>query len=637
MTAAQTEILSDQSGYRKTAGERLRRAREIKGLSQKDVANALNLMVSHVRAIESNRYNAQAEGEHFGGYLRAYARLVELDPQQIIDLYNAQGDASGADTVVLSSPVRASPPPRSKLSSTIGIGVAAVVCLAVLVWVMSRFGIFGGGEEQPKVADVQEPAAEVQQDPTPAQKEETVAASSPAVTEDQPPEVEPEQTSEPDTSAPSATRERPASNAEAIASASPPAVASEAQQQTRDIGAGAVVRSQESAAPVPVTGGENKKSMPAGVSPAAAARQRRERFAAQAAEQRASNASQATLSNIGIQQRAERTNRQSSRGTNRESDRRVTSTQRQDADTNTAIATGSDQLVLDFTTDCWVEIYDANGAALRLGVERAGDRLMLRGEAPFDVLVGFSRGVTMTLNGEPVPIRQHQFSDSTQLVVGGPDDYFGTQQIYDDATSIAANESTAGELDYVREDEIVERRDEEQVLGEQAIEADAADQQPRQADSQASEAQSDQQLAAAEKRVDVPARYSRPFAAPAPSTAEELEKAARQANSEKDDDRAAYQADDSQRSDATAPLTDKQDQLEFTFTAECWVEVYDVEKRPLVMDTKYAGETLELTGQGPFEVRVGNSRAVSLKVNGQKIEIKRDRYIGSTEFFVGSR
>lgn len=634
MTAAQTEILSDQSGYRKTAGERLRRAREIKGLSQKDVANALNLMVSHVRAIESNRYNSQAEGEHFGGYLRSYARLVELDPQQIIDLYHSQSAEREADTVVLAASSQASRRKQFRFKPSLIYGAAAVVCLMVVVWGVSQFGDFGSADDRSEVATSQNNEAAAQQD-------EAVAASepspSPAVSEEKlieaKPEMEPEPTSVPNAGMPSATRAQSINSEEAVVNAGPTAATSTSRQQTRDIAVGAVDRGNENNRQAAIDDGASDttgRSASTGKSIAAAARERRERVAAQAAADRSTSAS---LSNIGIQQRATRTNRQSSRGVNREADRRVQS-EPGTSNGNQVAVSGSDRLVLDFTTDCWVEIYDANGAAVRLGVERAGEQLVLQGEAPFDVLVGFSRGVSMTLNGKPVSIRQHQFSDSTQLVVGGPDDYFGTQQTYDNDEAVAPGKSSLDELEYVNEDEIAERREEGRVIRERTAEAGSG--QSGRANNQTGAGESDQQFATADKRVNVPARYSRPFATPAPSTVDELEKAARQSNSAKDDDRGAYAANDSERGD-TSSLVEKQDQLEFTFSAECWVEVYDVEKRPLVMDTKYAGETLELKGQGPFEVRVGNSRAVSLKVNGQKIEIKRDRYIGSTEFFVGSR
>ncbi|MGI9288966.1 MAG: RodZ domain-containing protein, partial [Pseudomonadales bacterium] len=539
MTSAQTEILLDQPGYRKTAGERLRRARELKGLSQKDVANALNLMVSHVRAIESNRYDAQAEGEHFGGYLRSYARLVDLDPQQIIELYMSQSEGSGADTVVL-SPVQLAPQQQSQFKPGISIGFFAVVCLAVAVWVASRFGVFGDGEDQPEVATIQQEEAVVATEPT----------DPPVSTIN-----EPERERRPDISKRPAILERPAAN-EKIAKGAAPAetpVTAAPEKQARDVAAaGSVVRNATADEQVSSGNDQRDSVEPARQSLAAAARQRRERLAAQSAADRAANASQATLSNIDIQQRATRTNRQSSRGVDREANRRAPS-QTPTLDNNVASVSGSDRLVLDFTTDCWVEVYDAKGEALRLGVERAGDRLMLRGKAPFDVLVGFSRGVTMTLNGEPVPIRQHQFSDSTQLVVGGSDDYFGTQQIYEDTAGVVASESTAEGLDSAIEDSIDEQLDDRQAIGTQATDEDPVEQQTAQEDERAVDA-APEQLAAAGRRVNVPARYSRQFATPAPSTVDELEMAARQINTSRDDDRGEAYNTDGVRRTGKSPL-----------------------------------------------------------------------------------
>lgn len=637
MTAAHTEVLSDQRGYRKTAGERLRRARELKGFSQKDVANALNLMVSHVRAIESNRYDARKEGEHFGGYLRAYAQLVDLDPQQITDLYLSQSEESGADTVFL-SPVQAPPAPQSNFKLGIGIGFSAVVCLAIAIWLVSKLGVFGGGDVAPPEL------AKLEQG-------EAVAAAEPADTasEQAAPMSEPEEEAKAGP-APDSQRQSPAPPA-VLERTDPPQVASRndstakspsSAEVQRQSGAGSSpeIESRETGQRLATPADKQQEVMARSrLTPAAAARQRRERLAAQAAAERAANASEATLANIDIQKRAAPTDRQSSRRQNRESDRRAQPQQAAAAQTPASV-TGNDQLVLDFTTDCWVEIYDANGTALRLGVERAGDQLILRGKAPFDVLVGFSRGVTMTLNGEPVPIKQHQFSDSTQLVVGGPDDYFGTQLDYDDAGRIDTGEPAIEEelSEFVVEDLVADRQefaDSGDATPQMTEREDRAGDSSATIDGQGEESGTEQ-TAAADKRVHVPARYSRSFATPAPSTVDELEMAARRINRSPDDDGEASRANDRQSGHNSSTESD-QDKLEFTFSAECWVEVYDVEKRPLVMDTKYAGETLELIGQGPFEVRVGNSRAVSLKVNGQKVEIKRDRYIGSTEFFVGSR
>jgi cytoskeleton protein RodZ len=79
------------------------------------------------------------------------------------------------------------------------------------------------------------------------------------------------------------------------------------------------------------------------------------------------------------------------------------------------------------------------------------------------------------------------------------------------------------------------------------------------------------------------------------------------------------------------------DKLFFEFSDDCWLEVYDSNAEPLVMKTKLAGETLEITGRAPFEVRVGNSSAVKLRLNGKTVPIARHADIRSTELIVGQR
>ena len=80
--------------YQKTAGILLREARELKGLSQEDVASTLNLMVSHVVGMESDAYNPHIEGKHFAAYLKSYSRLVGLNPQILLGLYQGSSVSS---------------------------------------------------------------------------------------------------------------------------------------------------------------------------------------------------------------------------------------------------------------------------------------------------------------------------------------------------------------------------------------------------------------------------------------------------------------------------------------------------------------------------------------------------------------
>ena len=60
------------------------------------------------------------------------------------------------------------------------------------------------------------------------------------------------------------------------------------------------------------------------------------------------------------------------------------------------------RLSLNFSQDSWVEISDASDRLL-FGLQRAGVR-ELRGEAPFSVLIGNARGVSLTVNGRDFDI-----------------------------------------------------------------------------------------------------------------------------------------------------------------------------------------------------------------------------------------
>lgn len=61
-----------------------------------------------------------------------------------------------------------------------------------------------------------------------------------------------------------------------------------------------------------------------------------------------------------------------------------------------------DILILSFSEDCWTEIRESNGRVLIAELKRKGDNLQLFGQAPFSVMLGNSRAVTLSLNGEVV-------------------------------------------------------------------------------------------------------------------------------------------------------------------------------------------------------------------------------------------
>jgi cytoskeleton protein RodZ len=79
-----------------TPGQFLREQRELKGLGVQEVAEQLHLTRHYVKALESDNYD-KLPGEVFAkGYIRSYARLLGLDPDDVLSLYQQLGERKQA-------------------------------------------------------------------------------------------------------------------------------------------------------------------------------------------------------------------------------------------------------------------------------------------------------------------------------------------------------------------------------------------------------------------------------------------------------------------------------------------------------------------------------------------------------------
>ncbi len=79
---------------------------------------------------------------------------------------------------------------------------------------------------------------------------------------------------------------------------------------------------------------------------------------------------------------------------------------------------GDDRLELSFSSDCWVEIKDGAGQSLYSNLSRSGDTLHLVGGGPFRILLGYGPGVSLTFNGEPVPLARYTRNNVASVVLG---------------------------------------------------------------------------------------------------------------------------------------------------------------------------------------------------------------------------
>lgn len=64
----------------------------------------------------------------------------------------------------------------------------------------------------------------------------------------------------------------------------------------------------------------------------------------------------------------------------------------------------ANELVMQFSSDCWIQVKDATGRTLSTGIKKAGQSLNLSGETPYKVVIGAPEAVSMTFASEPVDL-----------------------------------------------------------------------------------------------------------------------------------------------------------------------------------------------------------------------------------------
>jgi len=357
MTASKTTEEDDIMSSSRGPGDRLQAGRIEMGLSIEDIASRMHLSNDIVEAIEENNFNDITAPIFVKGYLRAYARIVSLDEDEMIQQYAEfySGEDPPISSISNVAPEISTSDKRVKLITFLVI-VGLLVLLAIWWWnkyqtqtdlvsldaqlssevqavdIVEESSSIEGESASETTIETQVPietsglAIEVQESSVDA-NEELVDTSASMQVE---PELEPEliqSGTEPDTVAMTDADELP----ETI-SPEQPGLENEVEQP------------QESDVPAAVV-----------------------------------------LS---------------------------------DAITRMSPA-GSDQLKIAVNADSWVEISDANGHRLLYTLIRASQKFNLTGKAPFTVFFGNGYGVEVTFNGEEVDLISRVKDDNTvKLQIG---------------------------------------------------------------------------------------------------------------------------------------------------------------------------------------------------------------------------
>ncbi len=354
-------------------GQRLADAREALGLAAEDVADALNLPLRVVLDLEAEQWERLPAPAFNRGYIRAYAKLLDLDSNDLVADYEAYaGSAATVELEVLVPPQGGAPSglgevvQRQPGSVISGAVVAVVVLLGVLIWYA-----WPGGE----------PAVPVGVESTLAQ----VEVEGPQLSGDNRPEDSDATAREipsaalPSAAAPPSAQPPPAGREAALDA---DADSAEGEPPPRADTAGDVGPDRLAAPAVPAN--ELVDAAEAQDAEAAAP-------VAIADNDRVAAGSVADVS--------------APAPTGRVLTRRLTES-------------GDDVVTLVFAEDCWVEVKDATNANIYGDLSRAGDTLELVGEAPFRVLLGYAPGVEMAFNDDPVPLANYTRNNVAALWLG---------------------------------------------------------------------------------------------------------------------------------------------------------------------------------------------------------------------------
>ena len=156
-----------------TVGERLRAAREQKGLSLEDVAAQTRIPQRHLESLETSDWDKLPAPTYTTGFAKSYATAVGLDRTEIGEQLRAE--LGGQRAVVHQAEVfEPADPARTMPKSLVFGAIAAVILLVVLMsWLNER------SLDQPEVADNAAVAAAAPATPAPAQ----TPAPAPAATQ----------------------------------------------------------------------------------------------------------------------------------------------------------------------------------------------------------------------------------------------------------------------------------------------------------------------------------------------------------------------------------------------------------------------------------------------------------------------
>lgn len=155
-------------------GNTLKQAREARELPLQEIEWATKIKGSYLEALEAEDFDSLPAPVYARGFLRAYARYLDLDPEPLIAEYNQR---AGSDQIVSTRPaVRPDPKPFVITPGMIVAGVMAILAVVFLVYVKGQFDRYQASRAS---APQSSPAIHITPAPTPSASAEPSPSPTP--------------------------------------------------------------------------------------------------------------------------------------------------------------------------------------------------------------------------------------------------------------------------------------------------------------------------------------------------------------------------------------------------------------------------------------------------------------------------
>ncbi len=391
MNAIEETVTSNTRPIGTGPGERLQAARIQQGLSIEDIAQRMHLSTSILEAIEENNYDEITAPIFVKGYLRAYARIVLLDEEEMIQQY--VNYYSGEDPPIMST---------SNMTPELSVTDARIKWTTYLVILVlaALLGVWWWNKEK--------------SDDAPISLDTQSAVEQQARAESTDSEIEAASESPADASQGSqqAVTETDTSESTVAAGVESAPVAGDGSGQA-DADESGEIDAPES---VNVAGAESVQTDP-GQTSAAESVQEAEIETAQATAAESTETLDPTVgSGAGETLDAGQVPAEES-----ESIEVADDEARSEPDNSPAMIapSGSDRLLIVVIADTWADVKDGTNYQMVYDLLRAGDSVKLTGAAPFSVFLGNGHGVEIMFNDEDVDFTSDiRDNNTTRLSIG---------------------------------------------------------------------------------------------------------------------------------------------------------------------------------------------------------------------------